>query len=555
MRTNYSRLVLSITALLLLLCPPATLLAQEDDAKTHEVKAEKFEVQLELSGVFAAEEAAEISLEPKSWSQFKVVEAVPHGATVSEGQVLIRFDDEEINDAIEDLQADQQLAELSIMQSEEELPRLEKALDLQHETAERAHRIAREDLERWNEIDRPLTIKSSEFSLKNSKQNLEYQQEELEQLLQMYEADDLTEETEEIILKRQRNAVESAEFYYSLAKVRQEEVLDVQIPRADAAMKTALEQAELALAEAKTAMAFSTNEKQFSLEKAKHTRKRAIERHAELLADRELMTVKAPQDGVVYYGRAVDGKWTGTQSMIESLRAGGNASPRSVLMTIVQVRPLKVLSTVAEKNVVDMKPGAAATIVPTANEDAKIEAKIAGKSAVPVGQGDFSLEVEVTGEAPEWLVPGMTGKVKVTTYEKENALTVPDSAVRTDEEDEEKKYVLVQVEGQDEPERRDVKVGKTHKGKTEILEGVKAGDKVVLGEPETDEKPAAEEEKEEETKTDEEDPAEEETDAEEATDSDSSEKSPEKPDDESADDSKEEVESDEQSDDGSETDQ
>src|SRR5688500_12888573 len=96
----------------------------QEEKKTHEVKAEKFEVQIELAGVFAAEETVEISIEPESWSQFEVLEAVPHGAEVSQGQVLVRFDDEQINEAIEDMQADQQLAELAIIQAEQELPRL-----------------------------------------------------------------------------------------------------------------------------------------------------------------------------------------------------------------------------------------------------------------------------------------------------------------------------------------------------------------------------------------------------------------------------------------------
>jgi hypothetical protein len=99
--------------------------------------------------------------------------------------------------------------------------------------------------------------------------------------------------------------------------------------------------------------------------------------------------------------------------------------------------------------------------------------------------------VDVTGEVAEWVVPGMTCKVKVTTYAKEDALTVPAAAVRTDDEDKEKKYVLLHVEDAD-PERREVKVGKTHGGKTEILEGLAAGDKVLLGDTKPQEKKAAE---------------------------------------------------------------
>ena len=52
------------------------------------------------------------------------------------------------------------------------------------------------------QIDRPLLLKSIEYSLKPHQFQLDYSQDELDQLEKMYEADDLTEDTEEIVLKR-----------------------------------------------------------------------------------------------------------------------------------------------------------------------------------------------------------------------------------------------------------------------------------------------------------------------------------------------------------------
>ena len=51
-------------------------------------------------------------------------------------------------------------------------------------------------------MERPFTLKSTEFSLKMTKEKLEYEEEELRQLEKMYKADDITEETEAIVLKR-----------------------------------------------------------------------------------------------------------------------------------------------------------------------------------------------------------------------------------------------------------------------------------------------------------------------------------------------------------------
>ena len=69
------------------------------------------------------------------------------------------------------------------------------------------------------------------MSLKTSEQYLAYAAEELNQLKKMYEADDLTEETEEIILQRAQYQYERAKFSYEAAKIRNEEAIEFQLPR------------------------------------------------------------------------------------------------------------------------------------------------------------------------------------------------------------------------------------------------------------------------------------------------------------------------------------
>ena len=86
-------------------------------------------------------------------------------------------------------------------------------------TAEVAYNRARDDHKYYVEIERPLQEESTKRSLQSSERYLESATEELNQLLKMYKEDDLTEETEEIILKRQRYAVESAEFRLKSSKL------------------------------------------------------------------------------------------------------------------------------------------------------------------------------------------------------------------------------------------------------------------------------------------------------------------------------------------------
>jgi len=68
-------------------------------------------------------------------------------------------------------------------------------------------------------------------------------------------------------------------------------------------------------------------------------------------------------------------------------------------------------------------------------------------------------------------------------------VVIPADLVQTDKKDEKKKYVMLQVEDEEKPIRRDLKLGKTKDKEVEVLKGLKADDKIVKGakdEPEKD---------------------------------------------------------------------
>ena len=69
------------------------------------------------------------------------------------------------------------------------------------------------------------------FSVKSAVEYLEYAKEELRQLEKMYRSKDLTEETEEIILRRTRFQVESSEVQLKEAELRRDVTLKVELPR------------------------------------------------------------------------------------------------------------------------------------------------------------------------------------------------------------------------------------------------------------------------------------------------------------------------------------
>ncbi len=457
--------------------------AEEKKPETYKVKKKDLKIDVELDGVFVADDMEEVALRPKVWSTFKVEEAVAHGARVHKGDVLVKFDDEDIEKAIAEGGLDERLGELALMQAEEEFPRHEKSIELEYELAKREFDQDTDEYERFQKVMRDLSEKLANYYLKSAEQEFDNAKEELDQLEKMYNADEITEETEEIVLRRQKFQVEMAEFFVKYSKINHDYTVNVSIPRREQALSTAVEQSKLAFDHAKMVKSLGLSHERYELESLRERRSRAVEKQGKLVADRALMTLRAPSDGLAYYGRQIDGRWIEVGSMASKLVPFGAVSPNSVVITIVKDRPMYVQTTVGEKEFPAVKEGQAATVAPLADDDVELAGSVKKLTDVPGSGNKFNVRInlESDDEGPEWLKPGMSCKAKVATYEAKDAIVVPAELVQTDEKNEKKKYVMLQVEDEAKPVRRDVKLGKTKDKEVEVLKGLKAGDEIVKG--------------------------------------------------------------------------
>jgi hypothetical protein len=329
---------------------------------------------------------------------------------------------------------------------------------------------------------RRLSEKLAEYYLKSAEQDFANAQEELTQLEKMYQADELTEETEEIVLKRQKFEVETAKFFVEYSKINHDYTMNVSLPRREESLSTAVEQSKIEFERAKMAKSLGMNQQRYELEQLRETRQRAVESHAKLVEDRALMTLKAPTDGIAYYGRAVNGRWIEVGSMESKLIPYGTVSPNSVVYTILKDRPMYVETSIGEKELPDVKDEQTVTVVPAADNEVELEGTVKSVADVPGSGNKFVVRVDMKlDDAPDWLMPGMTGKAKIKTYDVKDAIVIPADLVQTDKDDPKKKYVMVQVEDEEKPVRRDIKLGKTKDKEVEVLKGLKEGDEIVKG--------------------------------------------------------------------------
>jgi multidrug efflux pump subunit AcrA (membrane-fusion protein) len=450
---------------------------------TYTVKKDVVKVQVVIDGAFEAEESAELVLRPEEWSALKVLEAAPHGTKVKKGDVVLKLDPEKLDLALDDVRRELRLAEIAAKQNREQLAALEKMTPLELEAGQRERRMAEEDQKYYFDVARAESLKRAEIYLKYYRSQLEYARQELAELEKMYQDDDLVEETEELVLKRQRDKVEMVEFMVHQQEISHDRLLKTTIPRRDEQITDAVQRQAIQWQKAKIDLPLILNRQRLEVKRKAVQLERLRKKLKNLEADRKLLTVTAPIDGIVYYGRCRRGKFSESTGLIESLQLGGNVAPNRVFMTIVVPRPLLIRTSLSEANLKDLTLGSQGTAIPTARPDLRLPAAIEQIDAVPTAPGSFHARLDVTLEAKDKaIMPGMSCKVKFTPYLKTDALVVPPKAVFAEPEDDDDRYVYV-LDKEGEPEKRPVTVGR-ETGKTmEIRKGLKAGDKILLEEP------------------------------------------------------------------------
>jgi hypothetical protein len=460
--------------------------AKEAAAKpaTQKLKKGPFRVEVALDGIFEAQNQAELVLRPQEWATMSVLKAVEYGAVVKQGDLVLALDTEKIDRAIVDLRTEVELNELAFKQAVAQSAAAEKFAALEEQAVDRSRRITEEDWKRFQEVDKPLTVKVAEFRFKAAKEMVEYAEEEYRQLEKMYKADDLREETERIVLRRAKNNVDAAKLNFELAQAVHEEAVKFLLPRTEEKTRDQTERSRIDTEYIKLNQPLQKSKRRLEAEKLQVARDQGQEKLKKLIADREAMLVKAPIDGIVYYGRAVRGKWSALS--VETLRRGAPILANDVFMTVVQTRPLTIRTTVPESQIQHVRAGLQAVVQPTGFAGSKLSAVVQRVGAIPMGSSGFDCQLTVASDGlTSAIVPGMNCEMKLIPYKKTDALTVPSKAVFTEDFDPAKQYVyLLSKDGK--PQKRVVTLGERNDKQIEVLGGLADGDEILLEKPKED---------------------------------------------------------------------
>ncbi|MGB1873961.1 MAG: HlyD family efflux transporter periplasmic adaptor subunit [Akkermansiaceae bacterium] len=456
--------------LCIILCLPN--LAAED----YTVEPGKFSVVTPLEATFLPSDSVAVKINPEEWTDFTITSLVEHGSNVSKGSSLIDIDSRALDKKISALEQSVQLGELELAQKKQDLQQLEITTPRSLEAFARGERETAEDLQHYISTHQALEVERAQRSITRAEFSLASQEEELGQLLKMYDEDGKTEETEEIILKRARYYVEYAKFSLESARKEADWELKTEIPRRLEAKKRAAENARIANAEAQQKLPRELNIKQQETAKAIKDHEEEKDKLAKLRADRAMMDIKAPTDGIVYYGEIKEGKWI-PDAAAKLLQVGSKLRAHTTLMTIIpKSTQVELYALASEDQLSSISSGATGYATAKKSPLKSFPVKVSSVASYPSTKGTYLTRLAVELPADTVVAPGTKANVKIITHSMDQALLVPLDYVKTEDNGDH----TVQVKLADgNTSTRSVTVGVANEKSAVITGGIEQGQVLV----------------------------------------------------------------------------
>ena len=463
--------------------------AKEDGAgdekkkKTESVEAKRKPIRVfkTLDGVLESQKTTEVKTDFETWSDLKIKSVAPQGE-VTEGAVLIEFDTESIDKAITEAEFALQSARFAQKLAKLDAENAEQTFKLDNAMAELQWRIAQEDNEYYKEVQVPQREIDLAYDEKSSGYFLEYSQDELDQLTQMYTEDELTEESEAIVLKRAQRSVESAQRSRDRSLRRIERSRRYIIPRDDQNEEHDFSQARMKFEKSRVSLPIAKERALIALAKADFELKQKEKKVADLKADLAKMTLRSPANGIMFYGECERGKWKAASSGGRNLDVDKKVNAKVVVMTIVDSGSMMVRSSVPETGLADFSVGLSGKAKFKAAGDGIASVTIDSIERIPLEDGNYDCKISLKGMPGDAnLLPGVGCKMSFLVYVNNDSMVVPKSSVFTDDEGFTHYVYVVDEEG--ETEKIEVVTGKTSGDDVEILEGISVGTMIAKKKP------------------------------------------------------------------------
>lgn len=377
---------------------------------------------------------------PVPGREAEIIELVPEGLHVNEGDLLIRFDSTELQVEVDRAQRELRQAQID------------------RQVAEGERQEAQASVAAVSEGEGALTVEEARVRLQLAQKKAERLRQEYGQLRPLMEKGFITREE----LAKTSDQLEQAEEELGLARKRTDVVVRMTHPREQqrAALQLAQRGSQLENAGA-----------------------RAQETQVRLTLLRRLVdncSIYARRPGLVVYEEFLN------TIPRRKIRVGDRVSSSQGLITIPEVDRMLVEASVGEAEVHRIRPGQPAIVRLEAFPDLRLGGRVVRVGTLasasidrPLDDKRFDLIVELDSSTSE-LRPGMTARADIVVGTREAVLLVPVNAVF-----EHQGTFVAHVVGRSGIETRPVDLGESNDQFVEVVAGLREDERVMLIEPVT----------------------------------------------------------------------
>ena len=435
------------------------------------VKRGDLQIVIRRDGQFIPADPAKLKFRPEAYKGDPTIEEiVQNGKEVKEGDVLLRLDKEPIQDLISNKELDLEAARFKLEDARRAVAML--GVEMRHALA-----IAENDA-KWGEKSRETYIQT-EIPLEDDERaqqrqgmedSIRNQKEEIEQLVKMYSEDELTEETEEIVVRRAKRTLERTIHALELSDRRWKLKLSTERLKKLEDLDLDVRSKQQTLEKLRATQENQRALKEIEVQRQQMEVAKQATELKKLRKDEGKFVLHAPSAGVVFHGE-VDAEEPKTY------KAKDSCKPYTTLLTVAKPGEAKAECMIDEEDIFKLRPNMPVKVKPAALPDAELAGFLQPLELIPQQQGKWKAVIKLD-DSDRRLIPRMTCRIQIPLEKMENVLIVPKSAVF----DRDGKKVCYVKKG-DTYEVREVQIGRTDEESIIIEAGVEEGEEVLLQEP------------------------------------------------------------------------
>jgi RND family efflux transporter MFP subunit len=401
--------------------------------------------------------------------QIKIVELIRDGSAVKAGDVVMRFDPNEIERALSAQEIKVKQTEALAKAAREELKIQQNKGDTEVAKAKLAHTLAVLDKKKYLEGDYNVEVNTLKGSIALAEADLNEAEDTADYYRKLVKKGFRTPEQ----LRTKDQAVHKAKYNLSRDQEKLRVLEEYMRERQEVELAAKADDAERELQRAQSSRNAVVTKAETDLDASEETTRLESSALAKLEKQLEWCTVRAPQDGIVVYQKDKGAR----------IDLGSTVFFKQKLFSLPDFARMRVKAYIHESMIKKIRPGLNAEVRVDADPTSILPAVVTDVSNffdstrqwLSGGAKEYATYVEVLKQADSGLKPGMTAQVKILIDSVADALVVPVQAV-TETAGQHYCYLV----GTETSQWRRVTVGEANDYYVEIREGLTAGDRVAL---------------------------------------------------------------------------